>query len=169
MKKRSLVAILLLAVMVVLSMSSCAEQDVKTTVNLTIKAGYELYKNDVTVSTAADNTNGPSVLNVLHTIMDNEDVKLEFDKNNRLIKMGNYYETDYNGVSYFWEFKINGEVPKSGTAETNYVKAGDKIEYNLMAMISNDNVVPYDNSTNVFEDILSKGNESTNTTDTPSE
>ncbi len=160
MKKFVVALLLLLSITTCFVLGSCAEADVKTTVHLTLKAGtITLYDKDVTVSTAADNTNGPSVLDVLHTIMDNENIQLTFNASgNTLEKAGFYYATDYEDVTYYWSFTINGEEPEAGKADTNYLKAEDKVVYSFVAMTSDANgkvtVSDYDNSTNVFEEIL---------------
>lgn len=174
MKKRSIIAVLLLSAMVILSMSSCAEPDVKTTVHLTITVGTKLIDEDVTVSTSADNKNGPSVIDVLHYMVDNKNTPLEFnDKNNTLIRLGNYYSTDYDNVTYLWTYTINGVEPKEGKADTNYVKEGDKIEYSFMAMTETTpgsyEYKPYDTSTGIFEEILAKGDNTKTSTDAPEE
>ncbi len=155
--KKITVAALLLSICFCFVLGSCAAADIKTKVHLTIRAGdYTLFNQDVTVKTAADNTNGPSVLDVLHTVMDENNVPLELD-GNILKKLGLYYETDYEGATYYWSFTINGEEPKAGKSDTNYLKEGDVVVYRFVTMTGSGTttqVSEYDSSTGVFEEIL---------------
>ena len=160
MKKLTVAILLVLSLTMSLFLGSCAEPEVKTTVHLTIVAGTEtVFDKDVTVKTAADNTNGPSVLDVLHYVMDNEDLDMALSSaGNTLEKAGIYYACDYEEVTYYWAFDINDKAPDAGKADTNYLKEGDTVTYNFMALVlvgeNTTEEEPYDNETRVFEDDL---------------
>lgn len=160
-KKKIIIAVfLMLSLTVSFILGSCADPDVKTAVTLTVKAGDFVFVNHetVTVSTASDNTNGPSVLDVIKTYIDGHpDTNIQINDTS-LLRFGMYYETTYKDVTYYWSYTVNGNEPTSGKANSNYVKAGDEIVYSLVAMTTNtagDSVVSdYDTDSRIFEDEL---------------
>ncbi len=160
MKRITIAVLLLMAILSSFVFSSCVAADVKHTVHLTIKSGtYTLYDKDVTVSVPADSENGPSVLDILNYLIDHEGTPITMDNAGTSVsKIGLYYNTDYQGVTYYWSFKINGAEPKAGKADTNYVVDGDTIEYSFVAMTMEGKifkVTDYDNTTGIFESVLS--------------
>ncbi len=164
MKKIVVALFLLLSLTTGFILGSCAEPDVKTTVKLTIKAGAYTFLNEqpITVLTSQDNTNGPSVLDVVKAYMEDDDTTVDVRvSDTSLTHFGMYYETSYNQVDYYWSFTVNGNEPKSGKANSNYVKDGDVIVYTLVAMSFDEKgkivVSEYDNETGVFENALAEG------------
>ena len=160
MKKILVSLFLILTFTAGLLLGSCAEPQVKTTVTLTIKVGEHVFVNaeSVTVSTAPDNANGPSVLDVIKAYMDaHTNINVQISETS-LTRFGMYYETTYKDVDYYWQYTINGEEPEGGKASTNYVKSDDVVEYRLVAMVSTENgkvvVSDYDTESGVFENDL---------------
>ena len=165
MKKIIVALLLILSLTTCLILGSCAEPDVKTTVKLTIKAGKYTFLNEqaITVKTSPDNTNGPSVLDVIKAYMEDDNTTVDVRvSDTSLTRFGYYFETTYNDVDYYWSFTINGKEPKSGKANTNYVKADDVIVYTLVAMSFDENgkivVSEYDTDWRIFEEELLDSN-----------
>lgn len=133
MKKFTVALALVLAMLSAFVLGSCAEPDVKTKVNVkVVVGGVELYSDDVTVKTSADNTEGPTVIDAIKVIMDSTDAKIELDsKGTALARYGAYYETKYKDVTYFWNCIVN-EKDASGT---DHIKEGDSIVYTFMMMV----------------------------------
>jgi hypothetical protein len=162
MKKILVSLFLILTLTASLLLGSCAEPQVKTTVTLTVKVGeYTLVNAEsITVSTAPDNANGPSVLDVIKAYMDaHTNINVQISETS-LTRFAMYYETTYKDVDYYWSYTINGEEPESGKASTNYVKADDVVEYRLVAMTSTEDgkvvVSDYDTESGVFEEELAE-------------
>jgi hypothetical protein len=164
MKKILVSLFLILTLTAGLLLGSCAEPQVKTTVTLTVKVGeYTLVNAEsITVSTAPDNANGPSVLDVVKAYMDaHTNINIQISETS-LTRFTMYYETTYQDIDYYWQYTINGEEPEGGKASTNYVKADDLVEYRLVAMSTDANgkvvVSDYDTESNIFEEELSEEN-----------
>lgn len=157
MKKLTVALALLLAMLSVFVLGSCAEPDVKTKVNIKFVVGdQELYAGDVTVKSSPDSTTGPAVIDAVKTLMDSSDYVIELDsKTNALAKFGMYYETTYDGVTYAWSLTVNEK--DASTADT-YLKDGDQIVYTFMMMVPDGNgsvkYEPVDPNNNVFLDEL---------------
>ena len=132
MKKFTVALALVLAMLSAFVLGSCAEPDVKTKVNVKIiVGGVQLYGEDVTVKTSADNTAGPTVIDAIKVIMDTSNAVIELDsKGTALAKFGAYYETKYKDVTYFWNCVLN-EKDASGS---DSIKEGDQIVYTFMMM-----------------------------------
>ncbi len=165
MKKISIILALVLSIFMVFVLGSCAEADVKTKVNIKFIVGNQnpyLIDKEIVVKTSPDNENGPSVIDVIKTLMDTESINIELIENGErmsLGKFGAYYETTYEGISYFWSFTINGKDPV-GAANNNYLKEGDTIEYTFMSTRPDPDggeqaiTAPYDNTDDIFLDEL---------------
>lgn len=133
MKKITVALALILTMLSVVVLGSCAEPDVKTKVNVkVVVGGIELTSQEVTVKTSADSTVDPTVIDAIKVLMDTTDLVIELDsKGTSLAKFGIYYETKYNDVSYFWNCAVN-DKDASGT---DSIKEGDSIVYTFMMMV----------------------------------
>ena len=143
MKLTKILAVVIAAVMLVIGCVSCAEAEKKVTVTLEFKGGIcsknaNLFKFPITLKVSADDENGPSVLDVLHKFQDDNDVELKFENDVTLISYAGLEKGDKEDKTYMWEFLINGESPKAGKADTNYVKDGDVITYQFIEGVTNE-------------------------------
>ena len=158
MKKLTVALALLLAMLSVFVLGSCAEPDVKTKVNIKFVVGdQELYAGDVTVKSSPDSTTGPAVIDAVKTLMDSSDYVIELDsKTNALAKFGMYYETTYDGVIYMWVLTVN---EKDASSTETYLKEGDQIVYTFVMNTPDENgsykdTQPVDPNNNIFLDGL---------------
>ncbi len=152
MKKLLIAVLLLLSVTASLVLGSCAASDVKTTVHLTIIAGeFTIFDRDVDIKTSEDSTEGPSVIDLLYAVIEQDRAAITLTEDESTVSMMAIYPTaDVDGVTYFWSFKIN-DKDVAGNENENFLKAGDKVVYRFMMLNDRGDPVPYDNSTNVFE------------------
>lgn len=165
MKKFTVALALVLAMLSVFVLGSCAEPDIKTKVNVKVVVGdQELYSGDVTVKTSPDNTNGPAVIDAVKALMDSSDYVIELNsKGNALAKFGIYYETDYKGVTYTWSCTVN---EKDASSTETYLKEGDSIVYTFQMRVPDGDSFKYesvDPNNNVFRDELSGNTEAPST------
>ncbi len=152
MKKILIALLVLLSVMTSLVLGSCSSSDVKTKVHLTIVAGeFTIFDKDVTVKTSADNTNGPSVIDLLYAVIEQDRAAITISEDESTVDMIAVYPTaEVDGVEYLWTFKINNK-DVAGNENENFLKDGDKVVYRFMMLNDRGDPVAYDNSTNVFE------------------
>ncbi len=161
MKKIVVAVMLLLSVVSCCLLVSCGGEDgVKTTVHLSFRSGiYNLYDKDVEVATKADSENGPSVLDLLYTVIDEQNVPVTLNADNNVEKVGLFFATSYEGIDYYWTFTVNGKEV-GGSLDTIYLKAGDKVAYNFVELTEDEegkiNIADYNCDSGVFEDKLYK-------------
>ncbi len=134
--KKIITALLLIASLLTsLLLGSCATPEVKTKVHVKFVVGGQTYiiDKDVEVKSAGDSTEGPTVVDLIKTLMDNEDVKIELNESGarvQLKRFGAYYETTHEGIRYFWSYTLNGD--ETGAADSTYLKEGDTVQYVFM-------------------------------------
>ncbi|MBQ4065325.1 MAG: hypothetical protein IJD10_04435 [Clostridia bacterium] len=162
MKKILAILLALITVTSCCLLASCEDEDVaKTTLHVSFRSGiYDLYDKDVEVA-PSNAEKGPSLLDLLYTIIDDLKVPVTLDADNNVEKVGLFYATDYEGITYYWTFTVNGKEVGGESGEI-YLKAGDKVAYNFVQMTVDEeekiHIDDYDCNSGVFEDKLYKQN-----------
>ncbi len=110
-------------------MVSCGGPDVTSTVNLKFIAGNdEVFNSEVIIDGA-----NPTVIDVVNEAIMMYGLRATLDSQNTSVeKASYYYRTEIDGLTYYWEYTINGVLPETGRANTNTVVTGDTIEYTFM-------------------------------------
>lgn len=128
MKRIARIAILLVIAIIGASLLSCASPIVETKVTLKITAGSDqIFSGEITV-----NNENPTVLQIVKEaeMLYPGSFTVTYDEDDTYVTAFNFYkQSTIDDVTYFWEYKLNGELPESGKASTNTVANGDTIEY----------------------------------------
>ncbi|MDD4773193.1 MAG: DUF4430 domain-containing protein [Eubacteriales bacterium] len=106
--------------------SSCVTDSTQISVNLIIRAGDDrIFSSEVKV-----NTENPTVIDAVREAIATYELDITLDSNgNSISKVKNYYDTEIEGITYYWMYTINGVEPTTGKASSNVIADGDKIEY----------------------------------------
>ncbi len=140
---KKILTLALAVVLVAISVISCGPKVEPITVALSFKAGNDLvFTGDILIE--AEN---PSVVDLVNEAVIYYGVDAEISEDGRSVKkVSYYYNTDIDGLAYYWQYTINGVAPETGTANTNYVKDGDKVEYTFVIVDPETEKVVTDNA-----------------------
>jgi hypothetical protein len=102
--------------------------------------------------TSADDTNGPTVIDLLYAIIEQDRATVTISEDGTTVDMIAIYpnNTVVEGVDYFWTFQINGK-DVAGNENENFLKEGDTVVYSFKTLNERGDAIAYDNSTNIFE------------------
>ncbi len=116
--------------------SSCVTDSSEITVNLVIKAGDDrIFSSNIKV-----NTENPTVINAVNEAIATYELNITLDPGgNSITKVNNYYDTEIDGITYYWMYFINDVEPTTGKASSNTIKDGDKIQYVFYSSDPGDN------------------------------
>lgn len=157
MKLTKIMSLILVAIFILGTMSSCVTDAAEISVNLIIKAGDDRIFNS-TVKFAVTSEDGTAtVINIVNEAIAMYELDIELETSGSSIKrVKNYKETQIDDTLYYWFYTINGVEPTSGKADTNTVKDGDIIEYVFSYSKPDPNVKdksitgPYDSAWELF-------------------
>lgn len=132
MKKSRVLIFLLIVVMMsgTLIFSSCGETTEPINVTLIIEAGDDEILNVNMTLTDKE----PTVLSLISEAAVVYELNVTYnDNNDSVVDIESYkYRTDDNGVSYFWEYLVNGVLPENttgGKANAQILTDGMTIKY----------------------------------------
>ncbi len=105
---------------------SCVTTTSEITVDLVIRAGDDrIFSSKVKV-----NTENPTVIDAVNEAIATYELNITLDPNgNSVTKVKNYFDTEIEGITYYWMYTINDVEPTTGKASSNAIADGDKIEY----------------------------------------
>lgn len=144
MKKTKILALLLVSALLVSMLASCGTEKViaNITLSVTVNQVYPDDENLVTnyeieVQGTADNP--PTVLQALTEALFMLEIPLTLNSaETSVVGIGDYTEYVEGDVTYYWDYKINGETPTTGKAADNVIKEGDILIFEFIKFNKND-------------------------------
>ncbi len=162
MRTMKLVAAVLALVFVAAAFAGCGAEKVSKNVTVKVVAGDDTVLNNVSITVEGTTENPPTVLQAVREALQMYEIDYTLDESEKSIKNISAYAdtTDEEGNIYYWEYSVNGVVPKagSGKAADNVVNEGDVIQYTYMVMkMVGDNAVATPYTTPAEEETEAEG------------
>ncbi len=162
---KKILALVLVCIMSLCVLSSCATTATEIKVNLVFKTGDDSVYNFKNLGVAPVDGKVTIIQAVNEAIAQYDLKDLIVDANGYSIAQAGIYKTgSIDGYQLVWVPSVNGVEPTTGTAATNTVADGDTIEYTLnvswqIEVTDENGKVGYDSKSAVYDSSLNLFNE----------
>ena len=140
LKRTALVFALLLVSALIMSCGASQKVTVNVTVTVIIPDLDDVYFGPVTVPVEGKADDPPTILRCVKEAFILNDMKYETDESEvgefSITSIGDYKEKTEGDYTYFWDYTLNGEEPKSGRAGTIIANEGDVIVYTYYQVLT---------------------------------